>query len=259
MIKMNFPSSRIVQKVARTERRHKLERKCPYSSETITRHSVFRKRPPTTRFAARFASWHGNIIPTLPRTKRSLRKSLRKSTKRMRCWAIPRSARNTINSAGIGIVRAGSSHHLTGNGKDSDPAADFISGVAMAAEFNSSSTEPDSATSSKHFSAVAAAVRLSVDLADVRRRRNVAPMSKPISWSRLKKHCTVRPEQSRCAGLAQIKWKITRLRSRAASTKDSESACAVRAKRAHAEEKAAISFFACVWRDTRILQSKAVS
>src|SRR6266436_618439 len=63
-----------------------------------------------------------------------------------------------------------------------------------AAEFNSSSTERGSATSSKHFSAVAAAARLSADLADVRRLRSVAPMSKPTSWSHLKKRCTDRPE-----------------------------------------------------------------
>src|SRR5436190_6627935 len=221
------------------------------------RHLVFRKRPLTTRFAVRFASWRGNIIPMSPRIKRPPKKNLRKSTKPMRCLAIPRSARNTISSARIGIVRAGFNRRLAGNGKDSNPAADFINGAAIAAEFNSSSTEPDSATSSKHFSAVAAAVRLSADLADVRRQRNVAPMSKPTSWSHLKKHCTDRLEQSRCAALVQIKWKITRLRSRAAFTKDSESACAVRAKRAHVEEKAAIFSFACAWRAIRISHSKA--
>ena len=105
--------------------------------------------------------------------------------------------------------------------------------------------------------AVAAVARLSADLVDARRRRSAAQMSKPISWSHLKKRCTVRPEQSLCAGLAQIKWKITRLKSRAVSTKDSESACAVRAKRAHVEEKAAIFSFACAWRAIRISHSKA--
>src|SRR5437899_5610113 len=259
MITMNLPSSRTIQKVARTERRHKLESKCPYSFEIITRHLAFRRRPPTTRSVAHFASWRGNIIPTWLRIKRPPKKNLRKSTKPTRCWATRKSARNTISSARIGIDRAGSSHLLTGNGKDSNPAADFTIGVAMAEEFNSSSTERGSATSSKHSSAAAEAALLSADLADVRRRRSVAQMSKPTSWSHLKKRCTDRPEQSLCAGLAQIKWKITRLRSRVASTKDSESGCAVRAKRAQAEEKAAISFFACVWRDTRILQSKAVT
>src|SRR5258708_15483987 len=180
----------------------------------------------------------------LPKIKRRPKKNLRKSTKPMRCLAILKSVRNTISSARIGIDRAVSSRRLTGNGKDSNPAADFINGAAMAAEFNSSSTERGSATSSKHSSAVAAAVLLSVDLADVRRQRNVAPMSKPTSWSHLKKHCTDRPEQSRCAALVQIKWKITRLKSRAAFMKDSESGYAVRAKLACAAEKAAISFFA---------------
>src|SRR6266567_6777724 len=80
--------------VARSERRHKLESKCPYSSEIITRPSVFRRAPRTMRFAARFASWHGNIIPTWPRIKRRPKKNLRKSTKRMRCWATRRNGRN---------------------------------------------------------------------------------------------------------------------------------------------------------------------
>src|SRR5206468_10142675 len=218
---------------------------------------VFRKRPLTTRFAAHFASWRGNIIPMLPRTKRRPKKNLRKSTKPMRCWATPRSARNTTSSARIGIVRAVFNRRLTGNGKDSNLAADFINGAETAAEFNSSSTEPDSATSSKHSSAAAVAARRLADSVDVRRQRNVAPTSKQTSWFRLKKRCTDQPEQSLCAGLAQIKSKITRLRSRAAFMKDSESACAVRAKRAQAAEKAAISFFACVWRAIRISQSKA--
>src|SRR5206468_2020136 len=158
----------------------------------------------------------------------------------------------------IGVDRAGSSGRLSGNGRDSNPAADFINGAATAAAFNSSLMAQGSATSSKHFSVAGAAALLSADLADVRRRRSVAQMSKRTSWSRLKKRCTDRPEQSRCAGLAQIKWKITRSRSRGGFMKDSESVCAVRAKRARAEEKAAIFFFACVWRGTRILQSKAV-
>jgi hypothetical protein len=39
--------------------------------------------------------------------------------------------------------------------------------------------------------------------------------------------------------------------------KGSESVCGVREKLASVEEKAAISSFGCVWRGTRILQSKA--
>src|SRR5947207_12932140 len=189
--------------------------------------------------------------------KRRPKKNLRKSTKPMRCWATPRSARNTTSSARIGIVRAVFNRRLTGNGKDSNPVADFINGAATAVEFNSSSTELDSVTFSKLSSAVGGAARLSADLADVRRRRSAAPMSKPTSWSHLKKRCTDRPEQSRCAVLGRIKWRIIRLRSRAAFMKDSESVCAVRAKRARAEEKAAIFFFACAWLDIQIFQSKA--
>src|SRR6266496_3977128 len=189
--------------------------------------------------------------------RRRPKKNLRKSTKPMRCWATPRSARNTTSSARIGIVRAVFNRRLTGNGKDSNPAADFINGAEMAAEFNSSSTEQGSAISSKRFSAAAAAGLLSGDSAVARQQRNAAPMWKPTSWSHLKKRYTDRPEQSLYAGLAQIKWKITRSRSRAAFMKDSESACAVRVKRAHVEEKVAIFFFAYVWRDIRMSRSKA--
>src|SRR5438094_5352618 len=106
--------------------------------------------------------------------KRRPKKNLRKSTKPMRCWATPRSARNTTSSARIGIVRAVFNRRLTGKGKDSNLAADFING-AETAEFNSSSTEPDSATSSKHSSAAAVAARRLADSVDVRRQRNVAP------------------------------------------------------------------------------------
>src|SRR5437773_7320979 len=100
------------------------------------------------------------------------------------------------------------------------------------------------------------AALLSADLADVRRQRSVAQMSKPTSWSHLKKRCTDRLEQSLCAELARTRWKITRSRSRGVFMKGSESVCAVRAKLASVEEKAAIFSFACVWRGTRILQSK---
>src|SRR2546430_6743956 len=53
MITTNLPSSRTIQKVARIERRHKLEAECLYNSEIITRHSACRRRPAKTRFAAR--------------------------------------------------------------------------------------------------------------------------------------------------------------------------------------------------------------
>src|SRR5206468_5267507 len=160
--------------------------------------------------------------------------------------------------ARIGIDRAVNRRPSgSGKGDSGSPVADFINGAETAAEFNSSSTEPDSATSSKHSSAAAVVARRSADSVDVRRRQSAAPMSKPISWSRLKKHCTVRHERSLCAGLGQIRWKLTRLRSRVAFMKDSESGYVVRAKLACAAEKAAISFFGFAWRDIQISQLKA--
>src|SRR5436190_12121074 len=168
--------------VARSERRHKLDGKCPYSSEIIMRHSVFRRPPPRTKSAAHFASWHGNIIPTWPRIKRRPKKNLRKSTKPMKCWAIRRNGRNTINWARIGIGPAGSSRRPGGRGERSNRAADFINGAAMAAEFNSNSTERGLATSSKHFSAAAVAGLLSADSAVARQQQSVAQTSKPTSW-----------------------------------------------------------------------------
>src|SRR2546428_13442115 len=50
----------------------------------------------------------------------------------------------------IGIGQAVSSRHRSG--KDSNPAADFINGVATAAVSSSSSAAPGSAISSRHFS-----------------------------------------------------------------------------------------------------------
>src|SRR5207247_5899871 len=154
------------------------------------------------------------------------------------------------------IDRAGSSRRLSGNGRDSNPAADFINGAATAAAFNSSLMAQGSATSSKHFSVAAAGALLSADLADVRRQRSVAQMSKPTSWSRLKKRCTDRLEQSLCAELARTRWKITRSRSRGGIMKGSESVCAGRGKPESGEEKAAMCAFACVWRGTGVSQSK---
>jgi curved DNA-binding protein len=65
--------------------------------------------------------------------------------------------------------------------------ADIINGAAMAAAFNSNSAGPASVISLKLFSAEAAAVRLSVDLADVRRRRSAGQMSRRTSWLRWRK------------------------------------------------------------------------
>src|SRR5207249_11600836 len=81
MIKINLPRSRMIQKVARIERRHKLESKCQYSFEIITRHSESQKRRPRTRFEAHFAHWRGNTIRTSPKIKRPPKKKSRKSTK----------------------------------------------------------------------------------------------------------------------------------------------------------------------------------
>src|SRR5437867_5662326 len=185
MITTNLPISRTIQKVARIERRHKLETECLYNSEIITRHSACRRRPAKTRFAAPFASWHGNTIPTLRKTKRPPRRNLRRLMKPTRYWAIPRNARNTTNSALIGIDRADFDHPH--NGVRNRRKADITNGAAMAAASNSNSAGPASAISSKHFSAEAAIARLSVDLVDVRRQRSAEPMSKPTLWSHWKK------------------------------------------------------------------------
>ena len=109
----------------------------------------------------------------------------------------------------------------------SNPAADFINGAATAAAgFSSSSTELDSATSSKRFSAAVAVAPRSADLADALRQPNAAPTSKPTSWSHSKKRCTARREPFRCAELVRTRWKSIRSRFHAAFTKGSESVCA---------------------------------
>src|SRR6266850_1535700 len=177
MTAMNLPKSRIIQKVARIERRHKLEGECPYNSEIITRHWVCLRRRPKTRFAALFASSRASIIPTSQRTRRPLKKNLKRSTKRTRYWATQRNVQNTISSAQIGTDRGDSSRRHSG--AHNQPKGDITSGVAMAAEFNSNSAVPDSATSSKRFSVAAEAARLSADLADARQRRSVGRMSRP--------------------------------------------------------------------------------
>ena len=164
----------------------------------------------------------------------------------------PKSARNTISSERIGTGPADFNRHPAGNsGKDSNPAADFTNGEATVAACSSNSAAPASAISSKRSSGAVAAVPLSADSADVRPQRSAGPMSKPTSWLRWKKRCKDRPERSPCVGPAQTKWRITRLRFRAAFTKDSESVCAVKVKRAPAAAKAAISFCACVCATTR--------
>src|SRR5262249_7956917 len=151
----------------------------------IMRHSACLRRRAKTRFAALFASSRANIIPTLRRTRRPLKKNLKRSTKRTRCWATQRNVQNTISSAQIGTDRGDSSRRH--NGVRNRRKADIINGAEMAAEFNSNSVGPDSATSSKRFSEAAAAARPSADLAGVRRLRNVGQMSKPTSWLHWKK------------------------------------------------------------------------
>src|SRR5947208_1059447 len=140
------------------------------------------------RFAALFASWHASIIPTSPRTRRLLRKNLRRSTKRTRYWATQRNVQNTISSAQIGTDRADSSRRHSG--AHNQRKADITSGAATVVAFNSSLAVPDSATFSKPFSVAAAAARLSADLADVRRLRSVEPMSRPTSWLHWQKRGT---------------------------------------------------------------------
>src|ERR1044072_7996649 len=132
------------------------------------------------KFAALFANWRASITPTLPRTRRLLKKNLKRSTKRTRYWATQRNVQSTTSSAQIGTDRADSSRRHSG--AHNQRRADITSGAAMAVEFNLSSAEPASATFSKPFSVVAAAARLSADLVDARGLRNVGRMSRPTSW-----------------------------------------------------------------------------
>src|SRR5262249_3045093 len=105
--------------------------------------------------------------------------------KRTKSWATRRKEKKTTNSVKIEQGRANSNNRR--NGAPNHRKVDFIDGVAMAVEFNLNSAEPDSVTSSKRFSVAAAAVRLSADLADVRRLRSAAPTSRPTSWLLWKK------------------------------------------------------------------------
>src|SRR5206468_8934735 len=141
----------------RIARRHKVESRWRCSLEIITKRLVFRKRLPTRRFVPPFASWRANIILMWRRIKRQPKKNLRRSTRHTRYWATPRSEKDTINSALIGIGRADSKRHQAGSGKHSSRALNFINGAAMAVGCNLNSVEPDSAISSRHFLAVAAA------------------------------------------------------------------------------------------------------
>ena len=100
--------------------------------------------------------------------------------------------REEIRSARRGLEQTGGIPAAATVGSTTNRRADITSGAAMAAESNSNLAELDSATSSKRFSVAAEAARLSADSADVRRRPNVGPTSKPISWSRWKKLSTAR-------------------------------------------------------------------
>src|SRR5439155_11123013 len=100
-----------------------------------------------------------------------------------------RSGRNMISLEPIGIGQAVSSRHRSG--KDSNPAADFINGVATAAVSSSSSAAPGSAISSRHFSVEDEVDPHSAGLAGALRQPNAAPMWKRILWSREKQRCTV--------------------------------------------------------------------
>ena len=102
---------------------------------------------------------------------------------------------------------------------------------------NSNLAEPASAIFSKHFSAAAAADLLLADLADAKRLPSAAPMSKRTSWSRLRKHCMVRPAQFRCVEAARTKSKLIRSRFRAVFTKVSEFDWPVREKLARVAER----------------------
>src|SRR5213079_1247073 len=138
----------------------RFESRCQFSLETITKHSVSRKRPPRTKFAPHFASLRGHIIPMSPTTKRPRKRILKRSTKPTGCGATRKRERSTINLARIGTGRADFSR--LGDGRHSHPKADFTSG-AVTAGSSSNLAELDSATSSKRSSAAVAADLLSVD------------------------------------------------------------------------------------------------
>src|SRR3989442_801972 len=124
------------------------------------------------RSAALFANWRENIIRMWQRTKRPPRRSLSKSTKLTKCWAIRRSEENMISLAPTGINQGGFSRLL--GGAHNSPAADFIVMEVRMAVLNLNSAAPDLATFSKLFSAVAAGDLPLADLVDARQRRSAA-------------------------------------------------------------------------------------
>ena len=156
-----------------------------------------------TKFAAPFASWRANIIPTWPRTKRPPKRNSRKSTKPTKCWVIRKNGSSTISLERIGTSPADFNRHR--NGAHSRRKADIINGAAMAAGSNSNLAEQGSVIFSKRFSAAAADVPLSADSADARQQRSAALTWKRTSWSLWRKRCTVRRGLFRCAGPVQIK------------------------------------------------------
>src|SRR5213082_1953373 len=206
------------------------------------------------RFAPLFASWRENIIPMSRRTKRPPKKSLRKSTKPTKSWAIRRSERNTISLARIGISLVDFSP-LPDGGRSS-LAADFINTAAATVGSNSNLAELGSAISSRRFSAVAAGVQLLVGSADVRQQPSAGVMSKRTSWLRSRRLSMDRQERFRCAARVQTRRKVIKSRSRAAFMKANASGSPVREERERAAAKAAISSYAFGWRDITISRLK---
>ena len=141
------------------------------------------------------------------------------------------------------------------NGEDNSLAADFIDGAATTG-CNSNLVELGSAIFSRHFLAEVAVDQLLAASEGVKRQRNAGVTSKRTSWSHSRKRCMDRQERFRCAAPARTKSKIIRSRSRAAFMRVSVSVSPARGKRERAEEKVAIYFCACVWRDIPIFQLK---
>ena len=90
------------------------ESACRLSSKTITKSWVCRGTPARRILRRPFESWPGNTIRTLPRSKRAQKKNSRKSTKRTKSSAIPRTVASTTSLGPIGGRRRNCGAHLAG-------------------------------------------------------------------------------------------------------------------------------------------------
>src|SRR4051812_5463316 len=100
---------------------------------------------------------------------------------------MPTKGRNTINSGRTGIVRADFNHRLAGGNNNPEAASRENGGVGMMAESSSNSAAPGSAIFSRPFLEADVVNRRLADSAGSRRRPSAERMSKPTSWSHLKR------------------------------------------------------------------------